>query len=93
MFAGDSEIDQLYHIFRIMGTPNEKNWPGVTQLPDFRPIFPKWDPQVLPAAITHHQDKHLCDLFKVRRKCHSNKRLRFGLLCRVEIFLSMPSEL
>lgn len=48
-----------------MGTPSEKNWPGVTQLPDFRSIFPKWDPQILPAAITHHQDKELCDLFKV----------------------------
>jgi serine/threonine protein kinase len=22
-FAGDSEIDQLYRIFRILGTPNE----------------------------------------------------------------------
>lgn len=65
LFAGDSEIDQLYRIFRIMGTPNEKNWPGVTQLPDFRSIFPRWEPQNLPPAITHHPDKELCDLFKV----------------------------
>jgi serine/threonine protein kinase len=23
LFAGDSELDQLYRIFRILGTPNE----------------------------------------------------------------------
>jgi len=25
LFAGDSEIDQIFKIFRIMGTPNERN--------------------------------------------------------------------
>lgn len=52
----------------MMGTPNEKNWPGVTQLPDFRSIFPKWDAQSLPAAIVCHSDKELADLFKVMNK-------------------------
>ncbi|KAM7264332.1 hypothetical protein ACFE04_002015 [Oxalis oulophora] len=42
LFPGDSEIDQLFRIFRIMGTPNEGTWPGVTALPDFRSAFPKW---------------------------------------------------
>ncbi|PSS26729.1 Cell division control protein [Actinidia chinensis var. chinensis] len=32
MFNGHSEIDQLFKIFRLMGTPNEENWPGVTKL-------------------------------------------------------------
>ena len=30
------EIDELYKIFQIMGTPNEQTWPGVSQLPDFK---------------------------------------------------------
>ncbi|KAL5484677.1 hypothetical protein EMCRGX_G021217 [Ephydatia muelleri] len=42
LFHGDSEIDQLFRIFRTLGTPNETVWPGVTQLPDFKPTFPKW---------------------------------------------------
>lgn len=25
-----------------MGTPNEQTWPGVTQLPDYKPSFPQW---------------------------------------------------
>jgi len=42
LFPGDSEIDELYKIFRILGTPNEEIWPGVTKLPDFKPQFPTW---------------------------------------------------
>ena len=32
VFQGDSEIDQLFKIFRVLGTPNESIWPGVTDL-------------------------------------------------------------
>ncbi|KAF3661986.1 Cell division control protein 2 -like protein [Capsicum annuum] len=42
LFPGDSEIDQLFKIFRIVGTPNEDTWPGVTSLPDYKSAFPKW---------------------------------------------------
>ncbi|XP_014284991.1 cyclin-dependent kinase 3 [Halyomorpha halys] len=45
LFPGDSEIDQLFRIFRTIGTPNEAMWPGVTQLPDYNPMFPKWESQ------------------------------------------------
>ena len=42
VWPGDSEIDQMYRIFRTMGTPNETNWPGVTNLPDYKSTFPNW---------------------------------------------------
>jgi serine/threonine protein kinase len=29
-------------MIRIMGTPTEKTWPGVTGLPDYKDCFPKW---------------------------------------------------
>jgi cyclin-dependent kinase 2 len=47
LFRGDSEIDQLYQIFRIMGTPDETSWPGVSKLPDFKANFPNWKRQAL----------------------------------------------
>nr|AGH55864.1 Cyclin dependent kinase 2 [Brachionus manjavacas] len=47
LFKGDSEIDQLFQIFRILGTPDEKVWPGVSKLPDFKPTFPNWQRQDL----------------------------------------------
>lgn len=42
MFPGDSEIDQLFRIFRTLGTPDEKTWPGVSSMPDYKTTFPKW---------------------------------------------------
>ncbi|XP_006897710.1 PREDICTED: cyclin-dependent kinase 2 isoform X3 [Elephantulus edwardii] len=42
LFPGDSEIDQLFRIFRTLGTPDETVWPGVTSMPDYKASFPKW---------------------------------------------------
>lgn len=44
IFPGDSEIDQLYKIFVILGTPDNTKWKNVTLLPNFQDSFPKWDP-------------------------------------------------
>ncbi|XP_017121978.1 serine/threonine-protein kinase PITSLRE isoform X1 [Drosophila elegans] len=33
LFPGKSEIDELNRIFKELGTPNEKIWPGYTELP------------------------------------------------------------
>lgn len=45
LFPGDSEIDQLFRIFRTLGTPDDTLWPGVSQLPDYKASFPKWPAQ------------------------------------------------
>jgi len=50
LFPGDSEIDQLFKIFRLLGTPTEATWPGVTRLPDFNMSFPIWEAQKLEEA-------------------------------------------
>merc|ERR1719247_3069158 len=42
LFAGDSEIDTIFKIFQKLGTPTEAVWPGVSELPDFKPTFPHW---------------------------------------------------
>jgi len=51
LFPGDSEIDQLFRIFRTLGTPNEDTWPGVTSLPDFKSAFPKWPAKSLASVV------------------------------------------
>ncbi|XP_062519677.1 cyclin-dependent kinase 2-like [Corticium candelabrum] len=45
VFPGDSEIDQLFRVFRTLGTPDESTWPGVSDLPDYKATFPKWRAQ------------------------------------------------
>eukprot|EP00035_Acanthoeca_spectabilis_P029767 m.6328 g.6328 ORF g.6328 m.6328 type:complete len:359 (-) comp3821_c0_seq1:142-1218(-) len=51
LFRGDSEIDQLFQIFRVLGTPTKSEWPELKQLPDYKAAFPVWDAQVLPDVI------------------------------------------
>ena len=52
LFPGDSEIDELFRIFRVLGTPTEESWPGVTQLPDYKPTFPTWNKKNLTEVVT-----------------------------------------
>lgn len=43
LFAGTSQIEQLFLIFAALGTPTEGNWPGVTAAPYFASdSFPEW---------------------------------------------------
>lgn len=51
LFPGDSEIDQLFRIFRQLGTPTEETWPGVTGLADYKQSFPKWPAQPLTKTV------------------------------------------
>ena len=37
------EIDELFKIFRTLGTPTEATWPGVSELPDYKDSFPQVD--------------------------------------------------
>ena len=41
------EIDEIFKIFRTLGTPTEETWPGVHELPDFKDSFPQWAPRNL----------------------------------------------
>ncbi|CAG7993588.1 unnamed protein product [Penicillium salamii] len=42
LFPGDSEIDEIFKIFRLLGTPDDETWPGVTSFPDYKSSFPRW---------------------------------------------------
>ncbi|KAL4950854.1 kinase-like domain-containing protein [Aspergillus filifer] len=39
LFPGTTNEDQLQKIFRLMGTPSERSWPGISQLPEYRANF------------------------------------------------------
>lgn len=42
LFPGDSEIDEIFKIFRLTGTPTEETWPGVRELRDWNDDFPRF---------------------------------------------------
>lgn len=39
LFPGTTNEDQLQKIFRIMGTPSERSWPGISQFPEYKSNF------------------------------------------------------
>jgi len=53
LFRGDCEIDQIYKIFRILGTPTNATWPGVEDFTDYSPAFPPWRPLPLNSVVQH----------------------------------------
>lgn len=48
LFAGECEIDQIFKIFQVMGTPSVHLWKDGTNLPEFCIHTPKWLPIGLP---------------------------------------------
>ena len=42
-YENGKEKDQINKIFSICGTPNEKNWPGISNLPNYKYISQKTD--------------------------------------------------
>lgn len=74
LFPGDSEIDQLYKIFAILGTPSEEVWPGVSKLQDFSPLFPKWSTKPL-ATIVNNLPREGIDLLERMLAYHPAKRI------------------
>jgi hypothetical protein len=45
------EIDELFKIFQVLGTPTEETWPGVSALPDYKAVFPMWEPRSLAEVV------------------------------------------
>jgi cyclin-dependent kinase len=62
-WAVDVDSDNL--IRSVLGTPNEESWPGVKQLPDYKPTFPQWSAQNLAEQVPY-LDAAGIDLLKVR---------------------------
>ncbi|KAJ2055354.1 negative regulator of the PHO system [Coemansia sp. S155-1] len=63
LFAGSSNDDQLIKIFRIMGTPSEATWHGVSQLSNWKNNFPPYPPQRFEQQLPQ-MDPYAIDLLK-----------------------------
>jgi len=56
LFPCTSPSDQLIRIFKVLGTPNEKTWPSISELPDYKSDFPTYSPQKLTSIVTGLDD-------------------------------------
>ena len=74
LFAGDCEIDQIFKIFQMFGTPNEKTWPGVTKLPEFKLTFPQFKGKGI-NAYNRNIDNVGLDLLSKMIQLYPSKRI------------------
>lgn len=74
---------------RVLKTPNEELWPGVSELPDYKPSFPQWNQNILAKHVPTLNAKGL-DLMQVnitRRInflstfCKLNMQIKFSRKC------------
>lgn len=53
LFQGDSEPDQIYAIFEVLGTPNDEIWPEFSSLPEYKEgRFKQWPKRSLAEFVT-----------------------------------------
>jgi len=45
LFPGNGDQDQVLRIFKLLGTTNERVWPAVAELPDWKTNFPLFEAQ------------------------------------------------
>ncbi|XP_063149121.1 cyclin-dependent kinase 3 [Candoia aspera] len=91
LFPGDSEIDQLFRIFRTLGTPTESLWPGVTNLPDYKGNFPKW-PRKDMKVIIPNLDRDGRDLLLQLLMYDPNKRISAKAALNHQYFWQIPRD-
>lgn len=61
LFMGDSEVDQLFKIYNILGVPNNSQWEGVESLPNYNKSMPKIKPTGLSSIIDNKQLRELIE--------------------------------
>jgi len=74
LFPGQNNADQLMLIFKTLGTPNEKIWPGFKELPEYKETFPQHPLQKL-SVIIPGLDEEGYDLLGKMLQYDPNQRL------------------
>jgi len=92
LFPGDSEIDQIFRIFRTLGTPTESIWQGVTKLPEFQPNFPQHPPQPLTKLFPNLEPAGI-DLMSKMLQYEPTKRVSAKEALAHSYFVNLPSSL
>ena len=79
LFSGKSEIDQLFRIFKTLGTPLNSNWQGSEGLPEMKPTFPKWQVNgnegLCKCAPNFNNNPEAMDLFTQMMQMEPSKRI------------------
>ncbi len=89
LFPGTTNDDQLQKIFRLMGTPSERSWPGISQFPEYKPNFHNFATQSL-HAILPQVDQLGLDLLNKMLQLRPEMRSSAGDALRHAWFQDLP---
>lgn len=68
---------------RLLGTPNEETWPGVSTLPDYKSSFPQWAAQDLAQHVEQLDEDGIEFLHVSRTNSSPNASTEYNL-CKSE---------
>ena len=74
LFPGDYEIEQIYKIFGLLGTPTPSIWPDIVNLPNYKETFPRFKGKKL-EEVFHNLDHNGINLLQSMLTYDPNKRI------------------
>ncbi|GAB6019501.1 cyclin-dependent kinase 5 [Chamberlinius hualienensis] len=89
LFPGSDVDDQLKRIFKLLGTPTEDAWPGMTQLPDYKP-FPMYHPTITFAQVVPKLNGKGRDLLQRLLVCNPSHRMSSEDAMQHPYFFDLP---
>lgn len=84
LFPGDSEIDQLFKIFRVLGTPSASQLNELYDLPYFKTSFPQWTGKDLKILLDNRDEA--ADLLSKMLTYDPTKRISANDALRLSFF-------
>ncbi|KAI0212278.1 Cyclin-dependent-like kinase 5 [Lamellibrachia satsuma] len=74
LFPGNDVDDQLKRIFKLLGTPSEETWSGLTQLPEYKP-YPVYNVQTNWQQVVPNLSSKGRDLLLSLLVCNPGRRI------------------
>ncbi|XP_017785152.1 PREDICTED: cyclin-dependent-like kinase 5 [Nicrophorus vespilloides] len=74
LFPGSDVDDQLRRIFKLLGTPTEDTWAGISALPDYKP-FPLYQPNMSWSQVVPKLGNRGRDLLQRLLLCNPTQRM------------------
>ncbi|XP_055349469.1 cyclin-dependent kinase 5-like [Paramacrobiotus metropolitanus] len=91
LFPGSDVDDELKRVFKLLGTPTEATWPGMLQLPDYKPL-PEFPPGDFSVAVPTLSESGL-ELLQRFLICNPEKRISAAMALKHQYFTEIDDDM